>query len=466
MSPESARPSGVDVAIVGGGAAGVLVATRLLADPACRLRIAIVEPAVELARGAAYATGQPAHLLNVTAGRMSAFAEDPGHFVRFLSGGDAGAADALSSSFAPRREYGRYLRETLHAQPRHPALQWLREQVTDIERRAGCNLLTLASGATLVARAVVLAVGNTPRRIPAARLHGAVRLADAWDYEGVAAIPADADVCIIGSGLSMVDAVLSLVHGGHRGRIRVLSRHGLMPLAHAGSGGADNAPVDALLALGLRDRLRLVRAWTRAADAAGEPWQWVFDRLRPHGQALWRSLTHVEQQRFLRHLVRYWDIHRHRIAPQVAQALEALRAGDQLDVLAGRLQSVEAGGDGGITVRYRPRHGDGECTIRADWLVNATGVETHIDLRPDTLMGALRMRGRVLPGPHGIGIASEEPGRVIDARGQPDPTLLVLGAMRIGTLWESLAIPELRGQAQALAECLRAMLEEPVDSPA
>ena len=229
---------------------------------------------------------------------------------------------------------------------------------------------------------------------------------------------------------------------------------------------ADNAPVDALLALGLRDRLRLVRAWTRAADAAGEPWQWVFDRLRPHGQALWRSLTHVEQQRFLRHLVRYWDIHRHRIAPQVAHALEALRASDRLEVLAGRLQSVEAGGDGGITVRYRPRHGDGECTIRADWLVNATGVETHIDLRPDTLMGALRMRGRVLPGPHGIGIASEEPGRVIDARGQPDPTLLVLGAMRIGTLWESLAIPELRGQAQALAECLRAMLEEPVDSPA
>ena len=201
-------------------------------------------------------------------------------------------------------------------------------------------------------------------------------------------------------------------------------------------------------------------------DAAGEPWQWVFDRLRPHGQALWRSLTHVEQQRFLRHLVRYWDIHRHRIAPQVAHALEALRAGDRLEVLAGRLQSVEAGGDGGLTVRYRPRHGDGECTIRADWLVNATGVETHIDLQPDTLMGALRMRGRVLPGPHGIGIASEEPGRVIDARGQPDPTLVVLGAMRIGTLWESLAIPELRGQAQALAECLRAMLEETVDSPA
>ncbi|TLX22134.1 FAD/NAD(P)-binding protein [Thermomonas fusca] len=460
MSLEPAGSSGVDVAIVGGGAAGVLVAIRLLSDPASRLRIAIIEPAAELARGAAYATTQPAHLLNVTAGRMSALAEDPGHFVRFLSGSDdAGTAAALATGFAPRRDYGRYLGDTLRAQPRYPALQWLQERATDIERRDTDSLLTLASGATLAARAVVLAVGNTPRRIPAARLHGAVRLADAWNYEGVAAVPADADVCIIGSGLSMVDAVLSLVHGGHRGCIHVLSRHGLMPLAHAATGGADLVAIDGLLALGLRERLRRIRAWTREATAAGEPWQWVFDRLRPHGQALWRSLGHVEQQRFLRHLVRYWDIHRHRIAPQVAQTLGALRERGRLEVLAGRLQSVAARADGGLDVRYRPRHADGECAFRADWLINATGVETHIDLQPDTLLGALRVRGRVLPGPHGIGIASEEPGRVLDARGQPDPGLFVLGAMRIGTLWESLAIPELRGQAQALADHLRATLD-------
>lgn len=466
MSLESAGSRGVDVAIAGGGAAGVLVAIQLLADPACRLRIAIVEPAVELARGPAYATDQPAHLLNVTAGRMSAFAEDPGHFVRFLSaGGDVGPA-ALATIFAPRRDYGRYLRETLRAQPRYPTLQWLRDRATDIERRRTDNLLTLASGATLAARAVVLAVGNAPRRLPVARLHGAVRLADAWDYPAVAAIPATADVCIVGSGLSMVDAVLSLLQAGHRGRIHVLSRHGLMPLAHAATSAADAAPVDGLLALGLRARARAIRTWAQEAAATGQPWQWVFDRLRPHGQALWRSLSHAEQQRFLRHLARHWDIHRHRIAPQVAERLQALQADRRLEVLAGRLQRVEARADGGVDVRYRSRHGEHEKHIRADWLVNATGVETQLDLQPDTLLGRLRARGRVLPGPHGIGIASEEPGRVIDARGQPDPALFVLGAMRIGTLWESLAIPELRGQAQALAAHLRAMLARPEDSTA
>jgi uncharacterized NAD(P)/FAD-binding protein YdhS len=462
MSHEPGGPTEVDVAIVGGGAAGVLVATRLLADPDSRLRVAIVEPAAELARGAAYATAQPEHLLNVVAGGMSAFAEDPAHFVRFLS--ESGDPAVSPTAFVARRDYGRYLRETLCAQPRYPSLRWLRERVVDIERQGHGNRLDFASGQALTARVVVLAVGNTPRRIPASRLHGSVRLAEAWDYAAVATIPACADVCIVGSGLSMVDAVLGLAHGGHQGRIHVVSRHGLMPLAHAAP-GAGEGTLGNLLALGLRDRLRLVRAWTRAATTAGEPWQWVFDRLRPHGQALWRSLTYADQQRFLRHVVRYWDIHRHRIAPQVAATLDGLRAGGRLDAVAGRLQSIEARADGSAEVAYRPRHEDGVRTIRADWIVNATGVETHIDLQPDTLLGALRMRGRVLPGPHGIGIASEEPGRVLDARGVADPGLLVLGAMRIGTLWESIAIPELRGQARAIAEHLRALLDERPAAP-
>ena len=214
--------------------------------------------------------------------------------------------------------------------------------------------------------------------------------------------------------------------------------------------------------LDLRARLRRVRALVREAVAAGEPWQWVFDRLRPYGQTLWMSLAHVEQRRFLRHAVRYWDIHRHRIAPQVAATLDDLRGSGRLEVVAGRMLAATAQPDGSIEVTCHPRHGDAVRTLRADWLINATGVETHVDLQPDTLLGALRMRGRLLPGPHGIGIASEEPGCVFDARGVADPALCVLGAMRIGTLWESIAIPELRVQAKAVADHLGASLGEPV----
>lgn len=443
-----------DVAIVGGGAAGTLVATRLLANADSRLRVAIVEPAAELARGAAYSTEFPEHLLNVIAARMSSFEEDPGHFVRFLAGKDdsGGHMATLGASFAPRRDYGRYLRETLRSQPRYPSLQHLRDHAVDIDRE---NSITLRSGGSIRARAVVLAAGNAARGLPPSLATGGACIANAWDHTAIQRIEPDADVCILGSGLSMVDAVVTLARRRHRGRIRVLSRHGLMPLPHAAPGPRDRN-VDDLLGLGLRDRLRALRERVRTAVAAGEPWQWTFDRLRPHGQAMWRSLHVREQARFLRHLARYWDIHRHRIAPEIAATLDGLRAGGQMEIVAGRVSSVDARSGAAAIVHYRRRHCTRMQAFQAHWIVNATGIESDVERRPDALMHALRMRGRILPGPHGLGIASEGIGFVLDAGGRPDPNLLVLGALRIGDLWESIAVPELRGQAYAIAGFLQA----------
>ena len=201
-------------------------------------------------------------------------------------------------------------------------------------------------------------------------------------------------------------------------------------------------------------RWRAIRQRVADGLAAGEPWQWSFDRLRHHGQALWRSLGDDERRRFLRHAVRYWDIHRHRIAPQVDDVLAQLQSNGQLDIAAGRLLAIEANDRGGSRVRLRPRHAAQERAIHADWIVNATGVETNIDLRPGELMHALRECGRVLPGRQGIGIASTGAGQVLDAHGRPDPRLRVIGALRIGDLWESIAIPELRMQARQIAEAL------------
>src|SRR5690606_33825797 len=142
------------------------------------------------------------------------------------------------------------------------------------------------------------------------------------DYAGVAGIDPAADVCIVGTGLSMVDVLLTLEANDHRGGIHLLSRHAMLPRAHSTSHAVDEAfDVDALHPLGVRERLHRLRQGMRDAAARGLPWQAVMERLRPHGQALWRSLGEAEQRRFLRHAVRYWDIHRHRIAPEVGAIL-------------------------------------------------------------------------------------------------------------------------------------------------
>lgn len=447
--------------IVGGGAAGTLVAIRLLMDERGAGPVAIVEPDAVLARGAAYSTGRGEHLLNVVAGRMSAIGEQPDHFVQFLARDGAGDEAGLGDRFARRRDYGRYLRHTLASLPAQHAPVHLRERAVDIERDASGFRVHLASGASVTAQHVVLAIGNAPRPLPGYLAHPGMRLAEAWDYDAVQGIEPDAAVCILGSGLSMVDAALSLDAAGHRGPIHVLSRHGLMPLPHAATGPQHGEGVDDLLPLGVRARWRVLRRRVAAAVASGEPWQWSFDRLRHHGQALWQSLDDRQRRRFLRHAVRYWDIHRHRIAPQVAATLDALRVRGQLRVTAGRLCSITADPGGGSHVHFRPRHACREHMLRADWIVNATGVETNIDLRPGALLAALRERGLVLPGPQGLGVASSGIGHVIGGRGRPDPALYVLGALRIGDLWESIAIPELREQARQIADDILAARTRP-----
>jgi len=386
---------------------------------------------------------------------MSAYEDDPGHFVEFLlrHAPEFQLDSDIGSQFVPRRQYGRYLCHTLQALPRIGSLHHLQDRALDIEQDQGA-LIRLASGRSIRADHVVLAVGNAPRELPGIFTQTRILIANAWDYAAVAAITPTQDVAVIGSGLSMVDAVLTLAQRGHQGKIQVLSRHGLMPLPHA-EPGPHSGEAAHLLGLDVRGQASAIRAQVRAAVASGEHWQWTFDRLRPHGEALWTSLSHAQQRRFLRHLVRFWDIHRHRIAPSVHAKLEALQTQGQLQVIAGCVLAVEATDHAAARIRYRPRHSGDTQALTASWIVNATGIQTNIDLRPDPLMQALRARGSVSPGPHGIGIASEGVGIVLDRHGQPQQGRYVIGALRIGNLWESVAIPELRMQATRVAQDIR-----------
>src|ERR1700679_3174184 len=73
------------IVIVGGGASGALMAAHLLRGRPPNLSVTIVEARAELGRGLAYSTGNPTHPLNVPAANMSAFADEPDHFTRWLS---------------------------------------------------------------------------------------------------------------------------------------------------------------------------------------------------------------------------------------------------------------------------------------------------------------------------------------------------------------------------------------------
>lgn len=453
-----------DIAIIGGGAGGVLTAIHALRLAGAGLRIVLIEPTARLAQGVAYATTHAEHLLNVPARRMSAFDGKPDDFVDFLVDREGEAArGVIAVSYAQRRHYGDYLRDRLQ-RARETAVahfEVLQDRVTGLDDTGEMLQLGLESGNSIRVRGVAMAVGNNPKPLPARGASGLPKqsVLEAWDFDAIKQIPADAEICIAGSGLSMVDTALSLVANGHRGRVHVLSRHALLPLAHTKHAVA-GFDAEALLGMPLRQRMRILRAAVRDAERQGLPWQAVMESARPLVQKLWLSLSHEDQRRFLRHVVRYWDVHRHRIAPQVHAQLAALQASGQLRLHRGRLQTVAREGERiRVTLMMRDRRTQ---ELDVDRIVNATGVEMRAQLMRNPLLSDLLGKGNARPGPHGIGIDTCAEGELVDAQGRNLAGVAVVGSLRIGQLWESIAVPELRGQAENAARRLLALARAPV----
>ena len=341
------------IIIVGGGASGVLLAVHLLRHRPEGLIVTLVEKRPELGAGVAYATRHPDHLLNVRASNMSAFPDDPGHFSRWLASGERACGP---NGFAPRRLYRDYLADLTNPLFLEGQLRRIRGEAVALKETASGLEVLCRNGEDEPAAAVrgdilVVATGNEGPSLPP----------EPWRYAGWGGeqerppIPADAPVVVIGTGLTMVDRVLWLLHDGHTGPITAVSRHGLMPQAHRPVPLA--APVqgrDVPFGAPIAGLMRWLRERADAAERAGVGWRTAVDGLRPHTQALWALLPDADRRRFLRHVRPFWDIHRHRIAPEAAVQLgEAERRG-QFRVLAGRVAGF-APRPGGVAVSVVPR---------------------------------------------------------------------------------------------------------------
>lgn len=453
------------VAVVGAGAAGSLVATQVC-EAAVRRRTALdlvlIDPAPEAGRGTAYATRDPRHRLNVPVGGMSAYPDDPGHFRRWLCAhGDTAVGDG---DFVSRYRFGSYLADTLaRAVIKAHGLV----SVTRLRTRAarcgwpagGRASLALEDGRTVTADAVVLATGPAPGGGWASgELSASGRFVGSpWTPGALADVDADgADVLLVGAGLTAVDVALSLERRGRH--VHMISRSGLLPRPHALT---PLPPVPAPPGLGENGmRLPGLRAALRrhllASQREHGDWRPAFDGLRQVTARLWQSLADDERDEVLDREITLWNVHRHRMPPATAEAVARARAARRLRVSAARLGSV------------RPRAGSTNGAGRLDvtlaggrklpvgWVVDCTGPGVRTDCGDDPLWRSLLSGGLATYGPLRIGVATDggQGGRLRDAEGRSVRPLFTLGAPRRGELWETVAIPEIRAQAAAVADAV------------
>jgi uncharacterized NAD(P)/FAD-binding protein YdhS len=448
--------------IVGAGFSGTVLTANLLRRPPPQgADIVLIERGSVMGRGVAYAERDFPYLLNVPAARLSADSRDPLQFLRFAQ---ARLPNVDGEDFLPRALYGDYLQEMLDRSereaPGHVRLVRVFGEVTGVTRESGAAPLgvQIKGRAPIGADAVILALGNPPALLPpwAAELrgHDAFRQ-DPRDLPQH--LGAEHAVLIIGNGLTMADAAAALSrHGDSIPTLHTISRRGLVPKpqtvfhpqAMHGSG-------EGLLAHthSLRKLLQACRTLAREVEKLGGDWREAVAFIRNLAPALWRQLPDAERRRFERHLQVHWDIHRHRMPPQLMARIETLRRSGKLRVKAGRIQRVVERGRQ-LQVSWRPRGGGAAATLNVDLLVNAMGPNYAVERSSDPLFVSLRRSGLVRADALHLGIRTGRFGACLDAEGRPSPDLYYLGPMLRADHLDATAAAELRDHAERLAEHL------------
>lgn len=433
---------GDGILIIGGGASGVLMAVHLLRQPATS-RVTLIEGRGAMGAGIAYATTDPEHLLNTRVHNMSAFPDDPQHFHRWLLQQPEGA-EVGDQGFVRRASYGTYLAELLAESDNDPRLRRVFQQVVGLSETDSGVVAHLADGQSMQGSRAVLATGHvTPdqsREWP---------LAGAW--QPLPPPPPQSRIIIIGSGLSMVDQVLSILRSGHKGPILSLSRRGLLPRDHATTKPLQLQPDQLPLGASAATLLQWARGLGRAAEAQGGSWRDAVDGIRPHVRTLWRALPLPERARFLRHAATWWDVHRHRIPPQSQARLDQAILDGQLIIRKAAFQTAQARPEGGYYAYVRPFRTSETETISAARIVDCRGIRRDPEQHASALVASLLAQGAARIDPLRIGLDVDEQGRLIGRNGGVSARIQVVGPAARAAFWEITAIPDIREQVAQIA---------------
>lgn len=387
----------IKIGIIGGGASSVLLLAAIARrEDAGGFEIDVFDRTGRFGHGIAYSTVHDCHLLNVRAANMSAFADDKDDFALW-----AGAKGYAPPDFVPRVLYAEYLQEKLDQARARVSVRFVEDDIVS-SRRDGSGYVFKGAQEYGPYDHAVLASGNVRALRPRVEGDVAGYFDDPWSADFDAVLKAKT-IALIGSGLSAVDMIVALKAKGFKGKIGVYSRRALLPCVHAGPCSYPAFLKDVNIS-----PLELLRAIRREIKKADVPWQAVIDSLRGQTNEIWRQWNEGSRAVFMKRLLTYWNVHRHRMAPEIAAAVEEMRAAGWLDFIKADVRGLKVG----------------------PVVVTRGGEEAF-----DAVINCL-------------GYRYDEPGREYDVSAK-------IGPARFGELFETTAIPEIRAQAVEIAALIR-----------
>lgn len=180
----------------------------------------------------------------------------------------------------------------------------------------------------------------------------------------------------MGSGLTMVDYVLSLLRFG--------------------------------------TDISYVLRWLRRVIAhdlvPGQDWRSAIDALRRFTRDIWQSWSEPARRRFLHHARAWWDVHRHRTAPEINLRLHAAITSGQVDIIAGKVSKITVQRHG-ATVSYRRTELESMSVTK---VVECVGIAVAPRDSANPVLQDLLEHGLIRPDPIGIGLDVTPDCAVID----------------------------------------------------
>jgi len=455
------------VVIVGGGFSGAAAAVQIVRRSAEAVAVTVVEPREEVGRGLAYSATDPDHRLNATVDRHALEPDDPHAFERWVASQALAQRDPEARlpdgrCFPRRHDFGSFVADTVRAHaalPNGSSIRHVRDEaMSAVPHGTGWHVHT-AAGQALRADLLIVATGNPPPRWPgfvserAATRRGAI--GNPMDTARLHAEIAPTDrVGVLGSGLTALDVISTLLRGGHRGPITVLSRRGLRPRGQPsaqdlsalqsarGVFDAPGGPVPGFIAdLGpaptMRALLRSLRECVRADVAAGRPWHAAFGALRDGVWQFWPGVPEREKQRFVRHLKVWYDVHRFLSAPQNEAIVQSAAQAGAVRFRAARVLQIDATPDARALQATLLERGHSQVTDEAfDAWINCTGIDGSGTHNP--FLNALRAGGWLQPGPAGLGFALDGHLCALGRDGVARDTLRVIGPPSVGVCGDTI----------------------------
>ena len=454
------------IGIIGGGFCGTLTAIHLIEKSTVPIHIFIINKKTNFNKGIAYHTYTDKHLLNVSAGKMSAFHNIPDHFLDWIMRHPKYKnkdREIIKSSFLPRSMYGEYLEDLwqkaiINSKFKNLKIIPIDDFAVDLKIEQTKFIISLESkSSTIIVDYCVLATGNNLPRNPVIKNTGfhinQHYFQNPWKENVVKNVSNHLPILIIGNGLTMVDTVISLIEHGYKGQVYSLSPNGFNILPHRHNGMVyEKLKEDLKENLSLLDLVKLINKHVKLVRSYGLSAEPVIDALKPYVQGIWQSLKQEEKQLFLTRLRHLWGVARHRLPLTIHDKIQQLRIDRNLNIISGKIIDIESI-EIGLKIDYFDKKEGVNKHLLVQRVINCTGPETDISRLKNGLLKSSLLSGLISQDELKLGIKTNvETFQVYDNKGILHYNLFATGSILKGMFWESTSVNELRYQAEKVAD--------------